>query len=61
MMSNDQIRKHVITIVNGIVKSYPDTKYTLSDEEIIKAGVELVINLLQNINTLVHTARGERP
>ena len=48
-MTNEEIRNNVFKILNAIPK---DAKIKPIDEVAIMAGVELFINLLQNINDI---------
>lgn len=48
-LTNDQIANRVMAILNAIPR---DPKIKQMDEVAILAGVDLIINLLQNINTI---------
>ena len=50
-LTNDQIVNRVMAILNAIPK---DPKIKQIDEVAILAGVDLIINLLQNINTIAN-------
>jgi len=52
-LRNDHIDAHVRTIAAALLK---DAKVRPTDEPVIKAGVELVINLLQNLNDIADCA-----
>jgi len=52
-LGNQDIDKHVRLIATALLK---DTKVRPVDEPLIRAGVELVINLLQNINDIAYCA-----
>jgi hypothetical protein len=58
MLTNEKIDTRVRILAGALMR---DHKIKAEDEAIVIAGVELLVNLLQNINTLAHTARGERP
>jgi len=51
MLTNEQIRDRVFAILNAVPK---DPKLKPEDEVAILAGVDLVINLLQNINDIAN-------
>lgn len=53
-LSSQQIDEHVRTIVASYLK---DVRVRPQDEPVIKAGTELVINLLQNINDIAYYTR----
>lgn len=48
-MTNDQINSRVMAILNAIPKN---KNITQAEEVAILAGVDLIINFLQNINTI---------
>ena len=52
-LGNDEIDKHVRRIVGFALK---DVATKPQDEVCIQAGVELMINLLQNINDIAYCA-----
>jgi hypothetical protein len=52
-LPNDVIDSHVRAIAAALLK---DTKVRPVDEPIIRAGVELISNLLQNINDIAYCA-----
>lgn len=53
LLDNNMIDGHVRTIVAAYLK---DSPIKPKDEAVLKAGVELVINLLQNINDIAYCA-----
>jgi hypothetical protein len=56
-LENQHIDKHVRTIVAALLK---DSKVLPKDEPVIRAGVELIINFLQNINDIAINAGNPR-
>jgi len=52
-LDNDQIAKNVNHVVDVILKGLVRIPGS-EDEELIRAGSDLVINLLQNINTIAY-------
>jgi hypothetical protein len=48
-MTNDQISNKVYLLINFYLK---EQKIKSEDQAIIQAGADLIINLLQNINTI---------
>ncbi len=50
-LTNDQIENRVMAILNAVPK---DPKLKQMDEVAILAGVDLIINFLQNINTIAN-------
>jgi hypothetical protein len=49
MLTNDEIAEHVEMLVGEYTKGF---KMRPQDKPVLQAGVELVINLLQNINDI---------
>lgn len=50
-LTNDQIENRVMAILNAIPK---DPKLKQIDEVAILAGVDLIINILQNLNNIAN-------
>lgn len=53
MLSNVQIGEKVTIVVAALLK---DTKLRDEDKPVVKAGVDLIINLLCNINDIANAS-----